>query len=49
MTLNVINFILHFSAIVDAPVTDQDFLDNLLNLEQKITFLKEQSFRGRLI
>ena len=38
----------HFSAIVDAPVTDQEFLDNLLNLEQKITFLKEQSFRGKI-
>ena len=26
-------------------MTDPEFLDQLLNLEQKITFLKEQSFR----
>lgn len=26
-------------------MVEQDFLDQLLNLEQKITFLKEQSFR----
>ncbi len=26
-------------------MTDQEFADQLLNLEQKITFLKEQSFR----
>lgn len=31
--------------ILDSPVVDQEFLDQLLNLEQKITFLKEQSFR----
>jgi len=34
------------STILEAPVTDQEFSDQLLNLEQKITFLKEQSFRG---
>ena len=26
-------------------MTEQEFADQLLNLEQKITFLKEQSFR----
>ena len=30
---------------MESPVVEQDFLDQLLNLEQKITFLKEQSFR----
>ena len=34
-----------FSTILENPVTDPEFLDQLLNLEQKITFLKEQSFR----
>ena len=33
------------STILEIPVTDPEFLDQLLNLEQKITFLKEQSFR----
>ena len=35
-----------FRTIVETPVTDQEFLTQLLALEQKITFLKEQSFRG---
>ncbi|TRY62008.1 hypothetical protein TCAL_08474 [Tigriopus californicus] len=34
------------TVILDSPVTDQLFLDQLVALEQKITFLKEQSFRG---
>lgn len=35
-----------FRVILESPVTDQAFLDQLVALEQKITFLKEQSFRG---
>ena len=31
---------------METSVTDQEFLTQLLTLEQKITFLKEQSFRG---
>ena len=38
-------FNIFFSTILENPVTDPEFLDQLLNLEQKITFLKEQSFR----
>ncbi len=37
-----------YSTILETPVTDPEFLDQLLNLEQKITFLKEQSFRGKV-
>lgn len=33
------------TVILESPVTDQAFLDQLVALEQKITFLKEQSFR----
>eukprot|EP00095_Tigriopus_kingsejongensis_P003158 maker-scaffold791_size96783-snap-gene-0.31 protein:Tk03158 transcript:maker-scaffold791_size96783-snap-gene-0.31-mRNA-1 annotation:"vacuolar protein-sorting" len=33
------------TVILESPVTEPQFLDQLVALEQKITFLKEQSFR----
>ncbi len=32
---------------MDTPPHENSFLENLQNLEHKINFLKEQSFRGK--
>lgn len=37
------------NVILESPVTEPEFAEQLLNLEQKITFLKEQSFRGEKV
>ena len=35
-----------FRVIMETPAHENAFLENLQNLEHKINFLKEQSFRG---
>lgn len=45
-THKLISFLI-FSAILDAPVTDNEFSSQLVILNHKINFVKEQSFKGK--
>ena len=38
-------FYYHYSHILDTPVTEREFLEQLHELNHKINFVKEQSFR----
>ena len=37
--------VVYFSHILDTPVTEREFLEQLHELNHKINFVKEQSFR----
>ena len=41
--MNFFNY--HYSHILDTPVTEREFLEQLHELNHKINFVKEQSFR----